>query len=42
MSPAVIGDKRPQLEAEIHRVLEPFAKGGLLEENLTVKATVFG
>ena len=42
VSPAVIGDKQPQFEADIRRTLEPFAKDGLLEEDLIVKATVFG
>lgn len=40
-SPAVIGEKRPQFEAELKLALEPFASNGQIEEKLKVKATVF-
>jgi ubiquinone/menaquinone biosynthesis C-methylase UbiE len=41
-SPAVLGDKRPQFEAEMAAALEPFAKGGVIEEEVAAKATIFG
>ncbi|HZS53678.1 MAG TPA: class I SAM-dependent methyltransferase [Bryobacteraceae bacterium] len=41
-SPAVVGDRRPQFEADVRTRLGPFAQGELIEEELTVKATVFG
>jgi SAM-dependent methyltransferase len=40
-SPAVVGDQRPQFEAELRAALEPFAGRGDIEERLTVKATIF-
>ncbi|HEX4751117.1 MAG TPA: class I SAM-dependent methyltransferase [Bryobacteraceae bacterium] len=39
-STEVIGDRRSQFEAEIEAALAPFARGGRLEEQLTIKATV--
>lgn len=41
-SPAILGEKQPQVEAEIRALLEPFAKDGSMEEELDVKAAVFG
>ena len=40
-SPAVLGERRPQFEAEMRAALEPFAHDSELEEALAVKATVF-
>lgn len=40
-SPAVVGDKRPQFEAELKAALKPFARSGEIEEKLKVKATIF-
>ena len=41
-SPAVLGERRAQYEADIRAAVEPFAKDGTVEEVLRVKATVFG
>lgn len=41
-SPAVVGDRRPQFEAKLREVLEPFAVDGVIEEQLVSKVTVFG
>ena len=41
-SPAVIGERRPQFEAELRTALEPFAQKGTIEEEVVAKATIFG
>ncbi|MGA8027658.1 MAG: class I SAM-dependent methyltransferase [Bryobacteraceae bacterium] len=41
-SPAVLGERRPQFEAELRAALEPFARSGEIEEEVVAKATVFG
>ncbi len=41
-SPAVIGDRRPQFEAQMRAALEPFADGGAIEEEVVAIATIFG
>jgi SAM-dependent methyltransferase len=41
-SPAILGDRRPQYEAEIAAAVAPFAKAGSVEEELAVTATIFG
>ncbi len=41
-SPAVLGERRPQFEAEMRAALEPYAQGGELEEEVVAKAAVFG
>jgi SAM-dependent methyltransferase len=41
-SPAVLGERQPQFEAEVAAALEPFATAGSIDEELTVTATVFG
>ncbi len=41
-SPAVLGERRPQFEAEMSAALEPFARDGALQEEIVAKATVFG
>ncbi len=41
-SPAILGDRRPQFEAEIEAAVAPFANAGAVEEELAVTATVFG
>ncbi len=41
-SPAVVGERRPQFEAELRAALEPFAENGAMEEGVIAKATVFG
>ncbi len=41
-SPAILGDRRPQYEAEIAAAVAPFANAGWVEEELVVTATIFG
>lgn len=41
-SPAVVGERRPQFEAEVKAAIEPFAQDGILEEEVIAKATIFG
>lgn len=41
-SPAVVGPRRPQFEAEVTAAIEPFAQDGILDEEVIAKATVFG
>lgn len=41
-SPAVMGERRPQFEAELRAALEPFAQDGLIEEEVIARAAVFG
>jgi SAM-dependent methyltransferase len=41
-SPALLGDRRPQFETDARAAVEPFARDGLIDEELIVKATVFG
>jgi SAM-dependent methyltransferase len=41
-SPAVVGERRPQFEAQVKAAIEPFATSGVLEEEVIAKATVFG
>jgi hypothetical protein len=41
-SPAVIGERRTQFEAELKAALAPFAQDGVVEEEVVAKATVFG
>jgi len=41
-SPAVLGDRRPQFEAEIEAAVAPFANEGSVDEELAVTATIFG
>jgi SAM-dependent methyltransferase len=40
-SPEVVGDRRQQFESEIEAAVSPFAAESQLQEQLTVKATVF-
>jgi SAM-dependent methyltransferase len=40
-SPAVLGPRRAEFEAEIRAVLEPFAVDGVVEEEVMAKAMVF-
>lgn len=40
-SPEVVGDRRPQFEAELESALAPFAQDGQLCERVTAKATIF-
>lgn len=40
-SPAVLGNRRVEFEADIRRVLEPFARNGILQEEIVSRATVF-
>lgn len=40
-SPAALGEKRAQFEAEVEAAVEPFAKRGVIEEEVIAKATVF-
>ena len=40
-SPAVLGDRRPQFEAEVRQALMPISRDGWLEEELVAKATIF-
>jgi ubiquinone/menaquinone biosynthesis C-methylase UbiE len=41
-SPAVLGERRGEFEAEMRAALEPFSSGGVVEEEVMAKATVFG
>jgi SAM-dependent methyltransferase len=41
-SPAVLGHRRPQFEADIAAAVAPFADAGSVEEELAVTATVLG
>ncbi len=41
-SPAVLGERRPQFEAEIEAAVATYANAGSVEEELAVTATVFG
>lgn len=41
-SPAILGERQPQYEAEIEAALEPFANAGAVEEELAVTAMIFG
>jgi SAM-dependent methyltransferase len=40
-SPAVLGERRAAFEAEIRTTLEPFAKNGVLQEQIVARATIF-
>ncbi len=40
-SPAVLGGRRQQFEEEMRAALEPYARGGALEEEVVAKAMVF-
>ena len=41
-SPAAVGDRRPQFEAELRESLGPFTADGVVEEELVSIATLFG
>jgi len=41
-SPAVLGPRRTEFENALRTTLEPFLKDGLLEEEITGKAIIFG
>jgi ubiquinone/menaquinone biosynthesis C-methylase UbiE len=41
-SPAILGERRAEFEAEITAVLEPFAQHGILEEQIVANASIFG
>jgi SAM-dependent methyltransferase len=40
-SPVILGDSRPAFEAEITAVLQPFARNGLLQEQIVARASIF-
>jgi SAM-dependent methyltransferase len=40
-SPAVLGERRAAFEAEITATLEPFAKNGVLQEQIVARAAIF-
>lgn len=39
---AVVGERRPEFEKAVRTAVEPFARGGVLEEEVRAIATVFG
>ncbi len=41
-SPAVVAEGRGQFEKEIEAVLKPFARDGVLEEQIVARASIFG
>lgn len=41
-SPCALGDRRRDFEAELRSVLEPFASNGVIHEEVTAKAVIFG
>jgi hypothetical protein len=40
-SPAMLGDSRAEFEAELTAALEPFVQDGVLQEQITARATIF-
>ena len=40
-SPAVLGERRAEFEAELTAVLEPFAQEGVLQEEIVARASIF-
>ncbi len=41
-SPLVLGERRPRFEAQMRSALQEFASNGVIEEQVTAKAIVFG